>query len=54
MKFELRLKKSDEQIDVVNAVNEVEARDFFIRRKNIDVEAFTDLFEVVEKKIKEK
>ena len=54
MKFELRLKKTDEQIDVVNAVNEVEARDFFVRRKNIDVEAFTNIFKVVEKKIKKR
>ena len=54
MKFGLRLKSSDEQIDVINAVDEAHAREYFIRRKNIDVEAFTAMFEVVEKKIEKK
>ena len=50
MKFELRLKNKKSLVNVTDSVNIEEATKYFIRRKNIDVEAFTAMFEVVEKK----
>ncbi len=54
MKFELRLKNKKSLVNVTDSVNIEEATKYFIRRKNMDVEAFNNLFVVVEKKIKKR
>ena len=54
MKFELRLKDKEEVITTTDSQNIEIAKKYFIDRKNMNVEAFDNLFEVVEKKVKKR
>tara|TARA_Y100000361_G_C10989688_1_gene253453 strand:- start:44 stop:208 length:165 start_codon:yes stop_codon:yes gene_type:complete len=54
VKFELRLKKNEEAIDVTNSENIDSAKKYFASRKEMTIETFDTLFEVVAKKIKER
>ena len=54
MKFELRLKDKEEVVSTTDSQNIEIAKKYFIGRKNMDIETFNRLFEVVEKKIKKR
>ena len=54
MKFELRLKDKKDIVSTTDSENIENAKRYFIGRKNMNVEAFDNLFEVVEKKIKKR
>ena len=54
MKFELQLKTSKDKIDTINSENINTAKKYFIGRKQMGIEAFDKLFEVVEKKVQKK
>ena len=52
MKFELRLKDKKDRVTITDSENIENAKKYFMARKNMNVEAFDNLFEVVEKKLK--
>ena len=54
MKFELQLKTSKDKIDTISSENINTAKKYFTGRKQMDIEAFDKIFEVVEKKIQKK
>ena len=54
MKFELRLKDKKDVVSITDSQNIEIAKKYFLNRKNMNVEAFDNLFEVVEKKIKKR
>ena len=54
MKFEMRVKDTKHIVSTAEAVNIDTAKKYFAARKNMDIETFNRLFEVVEKKIKKR
>ena len=54
MKFELRLKDKKDRVTITDTENIENAKKYFMARKNMNVEAFDNLFEVVEKKVKKR
>ncbi len=54
MKFEMRVKDTKHIVSTAEAVNIDTAKKYFAARKDMDMEAFNNLFEVVEKKIKKR